>query len=710
MTAPDQPADDEIDDDVPDLEAPDLEDPDLDESDIDEPGARSGGIGSIRGDHNVSVTDPRGSVIIMKQAEVYLRSAARDDEPGTSRSARLVPEDILTNLAKSFVSPPGYGGLVTQLRNPGTVVISGAPGTGRRSAALMVLKESGKGATRFRELPDDDAEAPVFDADFIETGERLLLDLSTEPNPIAQQVITDLRAYRAAVAERQAFLAVVLPFTQQHVAAELGTTAVIIERPDGHAVFRKHLAEHGITVTDQELTDETLLRHLTSDPIRQVAALAERIHRARVAAPPRDGWTAWLATALKTDTYADTVAQFMKDNPDGRARALLLAAAMFEHATPEVVEFTAAKFLEVTRYPPPEGHRLDLPDLAEALAQVKASIEGQQVRFESVAYGAAVRTHFWRTFPDLRHELRQWVDRSARSKAVPSTDRSSAVLRYTDQCLRIGHPRDLCTLVERWAKPSAATPDRMVDIAAAALTRALRDEQYGRWFRQRVYHWTRNRQLSPSLATLLVGLCEEVIAPVFPHQALVRLRYLTRHHHLDVVTEARAALTRLSRDGRFARRLLARVHEDLVGEHPHDVDYALFTDIADPVRLTQVDNGGFPRITERLVRSMLTDGWANWLTARPYEDTVAAVARWLDAHAAAPRRNELLEILATATRGRSRLCAVLYGVSRDWVAMATPDQQPAYRRTAVLLREACADARTAAQPPTEPRPIQGAGY
>jgi hypothetical protein len=669
--------------------------------DVDEPPGQSSGIGSVNGDRNINVTDPRGSVVVMEQVAFYLRSAAGDGAADTAWSPRLVPEDILTDLARRFVLPPGYGDLMTRLRNPGTVVVSGPPGCGRRSAALMVLKDSGEGATRFRELPDDDLDGRfVLDAAVIEQGERLLLDLSAETRPISRRVLTDLRAYRAAVTDKQAFLAIVLPLEQQGVAAELGTAAMIIGRPEGAEVFRRHLALCGIEVTDHELRDSALLGHLTRDPMRHLAALAERVRRARGAAAGQGGWTAWLGAAIETDTHVDEVAGFVRDHPDGRMRALLLAAALFEHATPETVASAAAALLEITKYPPHEEHALDLPDLAEALGKVGATIDDRQVRFGSVAYANAVRTHFWRTFPQLRGVLRLWVAKAARP--VSTAERSLAVLRYTDQCLRIGHPEDLCRLAERWARESPSTPDKMLDVAGAALTRGLLNERYGRSFRRHVYQWVINRQLWPSLATLLVGLSESVIAPAQPLQGLVRLRHLTRHQNAGVVAEARAALARLSRDGRFARRLLTRVHEDLVGDRPRDVDYALFLDVADPVRLTSGGSDGYPRVTEPAVRDMVVDGWAEWLARRPYAESATAVTRWLDAHAETGR-DVLIEILAAATGGLSPRRAVLYVVSRDWVAAATPDRRPSRRKTAALLQQACAA-------PLEPVPTQGASH
>lgn len=701
MTEPEPPADDVLDE-QSEEEPEDWE--------VDEPYRQTGGIRSVRGDHSINVTDPRGAVVLMEQVEFHLRSAAEEAGADTSWSPRLVPEDILTDLANRFVVPPGYDHLVTRLRVPGTVVVSGAPGCGRRSAALMVLKDSGEGATRFRELPDNEVDDGfVLDPTVVEQGERLLLDLSAETRPISRREITSLRAYRAAIADKQAFLAIVLPPEQRGVAAELGTEAMIIGRPNGADVFRRHLAAIQIEVTRQELQNDVLRGHFTHDPMQDLAALVQRVRHARDATAGQGGWAAWLAVALQTDTYVGEVARFVRDNPDGRVRALLLAAALFEHATPEVVESAARALLEVAKYPPVEAHSLDLPDLAEALDKVNATIDKRQVRFGSVAYADAVRTHFWRSFPHLRDVLRSWVAKSVESKAVAAPTRSSVVVHFTDQCLRNGYPDDLCWLVERWTRAAPSTSDTLLDVAGA-LTRGLHNEQYGRWFRRRVYLWVTDSRLWPSLAMLLVSLTGGVIAPEWPDQGLVRLRHLTRHPSADVVAEARAALVRLCRDGRFARRLLTRVHADLVGDRPRDVDYALFLDVADPVRLTAGVPNGFPRVSERVVRDMVVDGWAECLAHRSFQDIAAPVTRWLEAHAEEPGRVALIEILAAATRGSSTPCAVLYAVSRDWVASATPDQRSSLWRTAALLRQACADLRQEPPRPIESLPTQGASH
>lgn len=223
--------------------------------------------------------------------------------------------------------------------------------------------------------------------------------------------------------------------------------------------------------------------------------------------------------------------------------------------------------------------------------------------------------------------------------------------------------------------------DDLLDSAGAALTRGLLHERYGAWFRRRIYAWSYNRHLPPGLARLLIGICDGVIAPLRPGQALVRLRHFAHHADEDVAGEARATLARLAEDGLFARRMLARVHADLVGGRPRAIDFDLFTDVADPSRLTAPGAGAHPRGTERHVHQLLADCWASWLENQPYERFATA---------ASPRGAPLLDVLAAATNGRPRSHAVLYAAARDWVAQAsTPPERRVRQRTAAVLQRTC---------------------
>jgi hypothetical protein len=638
-------------------------------------GAQTGGIGSIEGDRVIGITDARGPVTVIDQLSFYIRNGAAGAESGIglpARIPRLVPKDILADLRRRFVPPPGFDSAERRLRDPGTLVVSGKRGNGKRSAALMALASSGTGSDRFRELPDDKGPGGPFpmDAEAVEEGERLLLDLSAETEDLVPATIRVLRSYRAVVAERQAYLAIVLPQELKHIAEQLGTSVVEIDRPDGEKVFRNHLQALGVPVHD--LGTGPLAERLAYDPMRELATLADLVWRNWSAARGQGTWQDWAGPALDgSEAQLSAVAKLLRDNPDGRTRALLLATAVFEYSTPDVVSHATSTLLDVVGYPEPETHRLDRPDIAQSLAGLAAKIDpDRRVRFATITYGHAVRTHFWNTFPALRDDLYKWIDRSLRAPAVPRQDRVEALLRYTEQCLITDHPADLCRLSATWARRSPARVDYLLDAAGPALTRGLLHERHGRFFRRQVYDWANDHTLPHSLAILLIGLCAGVVAPAQPEQALVRLRHFTRHRATEVVDAARAALSDLAADSRFARRLLDRVHSDLTGGQPQPVDYELFLDLAEPSRLSR------SLIANSHVRALLRDCWRVWLANQPTERSAAAVQPWLD-------RDDLVDILILAA-DRPHLDSVLYAAVRDWVA-AAPDQ-PGRFRTAVRIQ------------------------
>ncbi|MGW5052745.1 hypothetical protein [Actinokineospora sp. NPDC004072] len=636
----------------------------------------TGGIGSVSGNRVFAITDPQASVMVVERADFTINA------PATPHVRRLVPNDIIDTLLKVFVPPRGYGQIADHLRKRRTVIVTGAPGTGRRSAALMALVESSDAGSGFRELPDDESDGVLrFDPEVIEPGERLVLDFSADARALTPQVCAQLRAYRAEVAERGAYLAIVLPATAGHT--EIQAPVVEIGRPDGAEVLRRHLAALGVPDAP---ADQRLAPHCAGDPMRELAALADRIARARADLDGGGTWEQWLTPALNgAQAQAGAVAAAVRKHRGGRTRALLLAAAVFEQATPEVVALASARLLDLVDYPPDEEHRLDKPDLAQALHELDADIAGRRVRFATLTYAEAVRTHFWTAFPELRPKLRRWIGQFLRDGRMPAEDRVAAALRFTEQCLATDHPEDVKEVVDGWTAAGAGEP--LLAAAGAALSRGLLDDRHDRWFRGQVYDWSRQAALPPALAGLLIELCVDTIAPVRPGQALVRLRHLAKHQDAGVAAEARAAIARLAeQDGYFARRLLHRVHHDLSGWHPQPVDHALFAVVADPALLFGAGGRARLRITEPRTRRLLTEAWAVALTA----GSAPLITSWLDAHAAAPERDALIDCLADAARGTPAAVALLYATARDWHAAApTPDDARNRLRTAAQLRKAC---------------------
>lgn len=239
-----------------------------------------GGIEHIEGDTVNAVTDPLGPVNIGSGPQYNVQSAfftGMEFVRRPQRSPRLIAEDWLSELARRFAAPRSFDRLRRLLREPGTLLIAGEAGTGRRTAALMLLRSSGAGTDRFRELPDEAGEDSkvVLDSEATEPGERLLLDLSGGPDGVVGSLRRELVDYHSAVLRAGAYLVVVLPENAEHeVPEELRQLVARTERPDGATVLRRHLIANGVEPEAGAFEVVGLVQHLESNPIREIAQLA----------------------------------------------------------------------------------------------------------------------------------------------------------------------------------------------------------------------------------------------------------------------------------------------------------------------------------------------------------------------------------------------------------------------------------------------------
>lgn len=373
----------------------------------------------------------------------------------------------------------------------------------------------------------------------------------------------------------------------------------------------------------------------------------------------------------------DEVSTQVRENADGRFRALLLASAMFEKMPAEVVFHATERLLGTVDFPDDSTHRLERPDLTENLRRIGASTDNERcVRLKTVTYGGAVRTYFWNCFPGLREDLRGWLDGALRMEIVGRRDRTTVLERFSEQCLRVGYPADLFWLIAQWGRDTRAS--HLLAAASHVLAQGLVDEQFVGLFRRQIYDWSVYRGLPRNLALELVQLCAEAIAPTRPEQALVRLRHLTRNNDRAVSDAARATLVALAaEDDIFLRRVVHRLADDLRRHQPWPTDLTLFTALADPARFI---TGARPLLSDPWFCGQIVDCWRALLVNRPADQWAELARRWLDAAAAG--QDLLLDVLVAAAGERGDLHARLYVVARDWVAGDVARRRPA----AELLR------------------------
>lgn len=618
--------------------------------------------------------------------QVYQQVEARR----RAANPQAVPEDRIAWLQDRFVQPESFHQAEEMLAgSAATVLIAGPAGSGRQTAAQMLLCPPDSGYRSLRRLPPepDTPADPVLDDSQVTSSDRLLLDLSEVDRELFDRHQQQLPSFRDAVQRSGARLAVVLPHDQKHrLTDELRPLRVTLGRPDPLRVLRTHLSADQLLVSDDALQSDELSRQLSTEPrMSRVSRLAELIGKAAARAPgePRD-FSRWLTEALDAlNNHAIAVVDALRTPCKAPARALLLSTAILEGARVAAVDHAERELLRITGYPEAETPRLERPDLFDRIELLEADVDGEfRVRFRKLDYGRAVLTHFWDRYPGMHRQCAQWVQGLAGLPQFTNEDRYRLADRFVEQSLRADCIGDLLRTAEVWAQYRY---QNVRSLAYMVLATAVIDARSGRFVRRRLYHWAQKRQLHIQLARVIIEICANVLGPSYPDRALVRLHLLARHSDRSVAAQARQALVALAADDRFFRRLLAKLTE------AREFNAELFLELVDPKRLT--DSSPL-LIADQSIQEQLISGWRQALVDHQNPACIAVVHRWLQACTNDPQREVLLGILVDACQARPDLCARLFKLNLGWEKIRTgPADQQCRHQTASHLKRKIDQAR-----------------
>ncbi|MEV0055984.1 hypothetical protein AB0H34_36515 [Saccharopolyspora shandongensis] len=592
-----------------------------------------------------------------------------------ARGPRLTLKGDLRWLKSRFEPPQNFGAARDMLRQSRTVVLTGPQGSGRRTAAKMLLNELADDHTPFTVL-DDEARTqnPGLDKLKVQPGHLFVLDLSDSGEDVFHARHRDLLSFRTILQQRNGYIAVVVPDSRKHqLDSDLAQFEARIDRPRGASVLRWHLEQESIFPSDQQLASEELARSLSA-PMSEIAHLAQVVVQARDTNPGGDVST-WLSEAVSARIdRSNEVAQQLSKVHGGRQRTVLLAAAMCRGASSDAVFFASHRLVSALsldgREQPrmeQEGYRTQLGDLSIDVAP------NNRIEFSLRSYDRALREHFWDNYPDLREPFCRWVDDIIRIEQFTRRDRENLVDRFVEQALRTNSPGHVRWLIDRWVFPrqnGASNPLR--DYGVLALLTGLRNERHGYFFRRLVYEWSRRNDLPHDVGQILVDVCAEVIAPTYPEQALVRLHHRARREDGTGNPTAYQALVELtSRDPILLRLLLDRITTDLANQQQHwPVDHFLFLAIADPLRLADPSMRSQPLAADHTIRSQLGSCWRETMLARP-DLVVQRVCHWFDVAGRTAPHDVLLGILVDAASQHLHLLGSLHVLARDWSRTAS---------------------------------------
>ncbi|MFC0543713.1 hypothetical protein [Kutzneria chonburiensis] len=559
----------------------------------------------------------------------------------------------LSSLSACFVEPEGFSQAQTVLVEKRAVLVAGPAGSGRLTAAAMLLHRVGN-ASRIRQVDIDlgDEDQPVLDTGQVQPGESLLLDLSTLDLPDFLRASRELGAVVDRVAEVGGLVAVVLPDYERQVPSsnlrglrvELRLTSSLARQ-----VFEYHLKARGVSPGGSN----PLLAAMFDRP--RAGELAELADLVTESGGITGSWDEALVVALGTlSNWSAELTETFAAHPDAAWRSLLLAAALLADCPPDAVFEADRELVRLLDFPDVDEHPFARPGLTERLADVGAEIVDEQVRFSRPRYADAVLTHVWRNFPGLRPTLAGWIEqvpRLARTSLVDH-DRTLLAERFTTLSLRHGMIGDLLQTARRWA---SVGDNRTTALAVQVLGRAVLDPIHGWQFRRRVYAWARDSSVSPRLAGVVIAVCESVLATAHPEAAMIRLHHLTRHRDETVGSAAVEALLRLVVGPQSHRWLLGRVVAGLADGVPGR-DVELFGRLVDPARSHSPEEWDLIRV-----------GWHGAL-ARP--ESVPLLTAWLST-----ATEEQLDLLVDACEHQVPLLGRLRAAAVAWVG-----QDPAFRR------------------------------
>lgn len=571
---------------------------------------------------------------------------------------RRVARDQLVRLQRQFARPEGINGAYDVLATEHTVLVHGEPGSGRSSAARVLLCElpPGKGGKgTYHELTPEPPEGSTrwLSFDLIGEGDRMLLDLSTEDERTWHAVHEELSGFRHELLLKNACLAVVLPYRcEERLSAQFSPFSRAIGRPDGLEALTRHLRLGGLHDDVRRLAPPELHAYLATRPsMQEVARLADRI----VAVRGPGGFADWCLTALAVQTNRGlAVAEAVAGLRKGRQRALLLTAAMLHGSRAEAVHRAATLLVKEAGSADDERPLLEHKGLAPRLETVRASLDADgRVRFSQLGFARAARRHFWTDLPDVRAPLGTWLDKALGLRELDEADRERLVRRFTNLCLDTGDTDDLMTLVARWTRDSA---HRTTEVRAAAhlLKCGVESERFGGMFRARIYDWSKTRPTN-HLREVLTEVCEKVMSIHHPEPALVRLHHLARNEPPPDL--ARAALLRyVNQDTRLQRRLLARLATEQNSRH-HRADAELFLKFSEFSVLPD------DFVLRRSTREWLTTCWRLAFDLVAPDRWAAGARQWLVTADTVDNKHladAALEILIDASEARYPVLSRIY--------------------------------------------------
>ncbi|MEU3312585.1 hypothetical protein ABZ743_07975 [Streptomyces sp. NPDC006662] len=469
-----------------------------------------------------------------------------------SRSATRVhegpiPEGEVRTAAYGFVEPAWFGAAVSELER-GLLFLAGRPGSGRRTAALNLLRECCGEDASLRAL-DSVTELDRWQPTDA-SARGYLVDGLFPSRPLGPGVLGHVRSL---LKKGGACMVIILPDDEallRRLEQDLHVKPMTCVPPPPAAVFAGRLGavvpqererERLLAALDRDLLDELLVPELVpAEVVELVTAIVEADGEAEALGDLR------ARLSYRAEQEVPQLIANLRSEPD--ALAFLLAACVYEGLDHRIVGEEASRLLELSEgrlaavlpATDSQGARTEdrpNPDfvfrrpLSELLHAIRAERQPRTIhsegayayRVEPVAFvrhrqAEVVLRHVWREYGQLSDLLVRWL-----SEVTRDSELTGPVGRVMGMATSWGGGRRALRHIQALAQ-SERTTSRL--IAAHALGIAAEDPVLVAEVRYRLQQWSRT--VSPQLRTTVAYACAAEFGLSRPDVALRLLHTLLR--------------------------------------------------------------------------------------------------------------------------------------------------------------------------------------
>ncbi|MFJ3577531.1 NACHT domain-containing protein [Streptomyces rubiginosohelvolus] len=412
------------------------------------------------------------------------------------------------------------------LEEHGIVVLCAPPGTGRRTAAVRLLRDATDGPLPLFDL-EPEWSGPTVRPLPRQAGQGYVLDLSDLADEPAGRLGADLAQLGEELRDKGSFLVVLATPADWHGNWTEPTLrfTVRLESPDAKALVAAELRAHhrGERVVWLEGAEfqEVWLANPHARAARRLADLLVQASDRGQVQTLIDQFGDW-----HTEVEALLAGDRTKGNrsPVLAVRAMVWAGALLHGGQRSSV--IKASDLLLTRLGVPRDPAGVLADATTSsrLTAAKISRDGDRARHDVSKQGlpAAILRHLWDEFPTQNDLLRDWAVGIAADRDIPEGDArlvTSALLRLAVH----RHDRAILDALAHGLRGSRRP------LVVEALTEAAGHPEFGRYVRDRLRQWMDSRNPPDSRVELVIEICGGSWGTRQPALALTRLGKAAGH-------------------------------------------------------------------------------------------------------------------------------------------------------------------------------------